>query len=92
MTYYSQIDLNNVVTGLISIPDEYATSDLSGQAYINNTLNLSGNWIKTDYYTTNSVHYGIDGKPDGGVPFRGTWGGVGCTYDPVNNVFYPPNT
>lgn len=48
------------------------------------------NWIQTSYNTRGNVHYGADGKPDGGVALRGNYAGNGFIYDAVNDVFYPP--
>ena len=52
--------------------------------------NSPGQWIQTSYNTVGNVHYGPDGKPDGGVALRGNYAGVGYTYDAVNDVFYAP--
>lgn len=49
-----------------------------------------GEWLRTSYNTYGNVHYGQDGKPDGGVAVRGNFGAVGYTYDKVNDVFYAP--
>ena len=48
-----------------------------------------GEWIQTSYNTRGGVHYGQDGKPDGGVALRGNYAGIGYTYDRANDVFYP---
>ena len=48
-----------------------------------------GEWIQTSYNTRGGVHYGQDGKPDGGVALRGNYAGIGYTYDRTNDVFYP---
>ena len=47
-------------------------------------------WVQTSYNTKNNVHYGPDGKPDGGVALRGNYAGIGFIYDEVNDIFYPP--
>ena len=49
-----------------------------------------GEWIQTSYNTRGGVHYGQDGKPDGGVALRGNYAGIGYTYDRANDVFYAP--
>lgn len=49
-----------------------------------------GNWIQTSYNTKGNIHYGPDGKPDGGIPLRGNYAGIGDIYDNVNDVFYRP--
>lgn len=50
----------------------------------------AGDWIQTSYNTRGNLHYGQDGKPDGGVPLRGNYAGVGYIYDRENDVFYSP--
>ena len=47
-------------------------------------------WIKTSYNTRGGIHYGDDGKPDGGVPLRKNYAGVGYSYDVVRDAFIPP--
>jgi len=49
-----------------------------------------GAWIQTSYNTRGGVHYGADGKPDGGVALRGNYAGVGYSYDQTHDVFYAP--
>ena len=49
-----------------------------------------GQWIQTSYNTRGGVHYGPDGKPDGGIALRGNYAGIGYVYDHTNDVFYPP--
>ena len=49
-----------------------------------------GAWIQTSYNTRGGVHYGADGKPDGGTALRGNFAGVGYIYDQANDVFYAP--
>jgi hypothetical protein len=48
-----------------------------------------GDWVQTSYNTRGNVHYGQDGKPDGGKALRGNYAGVGYIYDRTNDVFYP---
>lgn len=49
-----------------------------------------GNWIQTSYNTRGGVHYGPDGKPDGGVALRKNYAGIGYTYDATLDAFIPP--
>ncbi len=34
------------------------------------------------------MHYGQDGQPDGGIPLRKNFAGIGHTYDPQRDAFY----
>lgn len=47
-------------------------------------------WLQTSYNTRGGVHYGPDGEPDGGVPLRMNYAGVGFTYDRFRDAFIPP--
>jgi hypothetical protein len=53
-------------------------------------------WWQTSYNTRGNVHYGPDGQPDGGVPLRANYAGIGYTLDTtvvqdgVTGVFYAP--
>lgn len=49
-----------------------------------------GTWLQTSYNTRGGIHYGKDGKPDGGIALRGNYAGIGFIYDSENDVFYPP--
>ena len=49
-----------------------------------------GTWIQTSYNTKGGIHYGQNGKPDGGIALRANYAGIGYTYDATNDVFYPP--
>lgn len=47
-------------------------------------------WVQTSYNTRGGVHVGPDGQPDGGVPLRYNYAGVGYTYDAGRDAFVPP--
>jgi hypothetical protein len=54
-----------------------------------------GFWVLTDYNTYGNVHYAPSppaepGTPDGGIPIRANYAGIGYTYDSTNDVFYAP--
>jgi hypothetical protein len=65
---------NNLVTNVIVVSNEQAPTEVEGQAFIANTLKLEGIWKQTSYNNN----------------FRGTYAGIGYTYDPVNDVFVAP--
>lgn len=79
MAHFAEIDNNNVVSRVIVISDDIAPdpapdNESAGQAFIADVLGLSGTWLQTSY----------NGN------FRGRYAGTGDTYDPVNDVFVPP--
>jgi hypothetical protein len=78
MSYFAQIE-NGMVTQVIAAEQDVIDSGLFGSG-----------WLKTSYNTKGNVHYGPDGKPDGGIALRGNYAGIGYTYDEVNDVFYAP--
>lgn len=49
-----------------------------------------GEWIQTSFNTRDGVHYGADGKPDGGEALRLNYAQVGGRYDAQRDVFYSP--
>ena len=77
MSHYAKVE-NGIVTEVI-VADAYFVTTLSGQ------------YIQTSYNTRGGVHYSAEtGKPDGGMPVRGNYAGIGYVYDAANDVFYPP--
>jgi len=52
---------------------------------------IPGEWVRTSYNTREGVHYGDDGKPDGGEALRLNYAGIGCIYDRELDAFYPPS-
>lgn len=80
MPYFAQVT-NNLVTQVISIDQETLNTGHWGDP---------ATWVQTSYNTRGGVHYGPDGKPDGGVALRKNYAGIGYTYDPVLDAFIPP--
>ena len=57
--------VNNGIVEQVIVADE---------AFFDNFVDTSpGTWIKTSYNTRGGIHYGQDGKPDGGVALRGNY-------------------
>ena len=85
MAYWAEVDENNIVlrvlVGSNDEPDE-------GHQWLND--NLGGTWVKTSFNTHGGVHYGADGKPDDGIPFRKNYASVGMTYDKGRDAFMLP--
>lgn len=80
MAYFAQIGYGNVVQQVISISNENAPdpapahSEPLGQAFIADTLGLSGEWRQTSYHGN----------------FRKQYAGPGYTYDAEADVFIAP--
>jgi len=99
MYWYAQIDENNIVQQVhANVPQGLESTDESGQAYINNVLNLSGTWLKTDFNTKNGNHYTMirnlstntfSLSADGLPGFRGNFARKGMIYNKEADVFVP---
>jgi hypothetical protein len=77
MSHFAKVE-NGIVTDVI-VADAYFVTTLSGQ------------WIQTSYNTRNGLHYAPNSNtPDGGMPVRGNYAGIGFIYNAENDVFYPP--
>ena len=76
MTHFAKVDDNNIVTDVIVAEQEHADS-------------LEGRWLQTSFNTSGGVHYGPDGNPDGGVPLRKNYAGIGFTYSESRDAFIP---
>lgn len=81
MAHFAKINLNNIVENIIVINNN---QEHRGLEFINNNLNLSGNWIQTSYNTRGGIH------TKGGTPLRKNYAGIGYSYDPVRDAFIPP--
>ena len=80
MSHFANVLDACVVQVVVAEPDFFDT-------FVNSS---PGSWIQTSYNTHGNVHYGPDGKPDGGIALRGNYAGIGYTYDQANDVFYAP--
>lgn len=85
MAHFAKVE-NGLVTSVLVIPDEH---EADGNSYLSG-LGFGDGWVQTSYNTHGNIHYGPDGEPDGGVPLRYNYAGVGFTYDPVRDAFIPP--
>lgn len=80
MSHYAKVCGGIVQRVIVAEADFFAT-------FIDDT---PGEWIQTSYNTRGGVHYGEDGKPDGGAALRGNFAGLGYTYNTAHDVFYAP--
>jgi hypothetical protein len=81
MAHFAQINQNNIVVQVIVAEQDFIDLGSVGDPV---------KWIQTSYNTRGGIHYGPDGQPDGGSAVRGNYAGIGFVYEPVNDVFYPP--
>ena len=81
MAHFAKIE-NDIVTNVIVVANDvcgeptltFPDTCAAGRAFIVNTLKLDGEWKQTSYNGS----------------FRGTYAGVGYTYDPVADEFVAP--
>jgi hypothetical protein len=81
MSHFAYVDENNVVTNVIVIEQNVVDTGAFGDP---------ARWVQTSCNTMGNVHYGPDGFPDGGIPLRKNYAGIGFTYDPVLDAFIAP--
>jgi hypothetical protein len=91
MSYFANvptiIDGKGVVVNVISAEQDFIDSGAEGDPSL---------WWQTSYNTRGNIHYGSDGQPDGGIPLRANYAGIGYTLDTtlvqdgVVGVFYAP--
>lgn len=80
MSHYAKVLDGKVIQVIVAEPEFFDT-------FVDSS---PGQWIQTSYNTRGNVHYGPDGKPDGGEALRGNYAGIGFTYDASIDAFYPP--
>jgi hypothetical protein len=76
MAHFAKIE-NDYVVDVIVAEQEYIDE-------------LDGEWIQTSYNTYGGVHYDQQGNPDGGIPLRMNYGGIGSYYHREKDLFIPP--
>jgi hypothetical protein len=82
MAYFAKLDNTNTVVNVISVSNEacgeptltFPDTCAAGRAFIANTLKLDGIWKQTSFNSS----------------FRGTYAGIGYTYDAERDSFIPP--
>lgn len=82
MAHFALLNDENIVQQVIVISNDvcgeptltFPDTDAAGRAFIANTLKLGGVWKQTSYNNN----------------FRGTYAGIGYTYDAVNDIFTAP--
>tara|TARA_A100001515_G_scaffold55385_1_gene43772 strand:+ start:45 stop:473 length:429 start_codon:yes stop_codon:yes gene_type:complete len=92
MASFAKINEDNQVISVLTVNDEDVLNDQDietesvGQAYLEQHNNWPAHlWIQTSYNTINNTH------KLGGTAFRGNFAGIGFTWDPENQKFWPPS-
>ena len=84
MAHFAKLDENNIVTQVIVVSNDIATSENAGVTFINNLYKTSDTWKQTSYNTVKNTH------SLGGTPFRKNYACIGYTYDASKDAFIPP--
>lgn len=79
MPYFAQVNDDDIVVDVIRADQEFIDSGAVGDP---------SKWIQTSYNTRGGIHYGPDGKPDGGIALRANYAVVGGIYNREHDVFY----
>jgi len=79
MPHFAKVDDNDIVIQVINADEAFIQSGAEGDP---------SRWIQTSYNTRGGVHYGPDGKPDGGIALRANYAIIGGIYDREHDVFY----
>lgn len=80
MAHFAEIDSENKVVRVLVIDNSKADN---AQEFLSKELNLGGTWIQTSYNTRGGLHYGADGKPDGGKQIGYNYAGIGYIWDGI---------
>ena len=84
MAHFAKINDSNIVTEVIVVSNDIATSESAGVTFINNLYGTSDTWKQTSFNTYANTH-----KLDG-TPFRKNYAGIGFSYDASKDAFIPP--
>ena len=84
MAHFAKLDSNNVVTEVVVVHNDVATSESAGVEFLNNLYGTNDTWKQTSYNTKKGQH------TKGGTPFRKNFAGKGYTYDASRDAFIPP--
>jgi|TARA_B110000263_G_C15251807_1_gene484488 hypothetical protein len=81
LSYFAEIDNNNIVQRVISAEQKFINSGAVGEA---------SKWVQTSYNTRNGKHYSDGSTVSDGEGLRKNYAGVGFTYDVSRDAFYAP--
>lgn len=82
MAHFAHIDENNIVDQVLVVDQNYISEGHLGDP---------SKWIQTSYNTILGVHIDPDTRlPDGGIPLRKNYAGIGMIYDSIRDAFYCP--
>ena len=84
MAHFAKLDENNIVTKVVVVHSDVATSESAGAAFLNGMYKTSDTWKQTSYNTYKGGH------KLGGTAFRKNFAGIGYRYDSTLDAFIRP--
>lgn len=81
MSYFAEIDENNIVIRVIAISQENVDTGKWGNPET---------WVQTSYNTFGGKHYDQERVEDSGIALRYNYAGTGYTYDSTRDAFIAP--
>ena len=84
MAHFAKLDENNIVTKVVVVHNDVATSESAGAAFLNNMYGTSDTWKQTSYNTYKGGH------KLGGTAFRKNFAGINYRYDSTLDAFIRP--
>ena len=72
MAHFAKLDENSIVTQVVVVHNDVATSESAGAIFLNNMYGTSDTWKQTSYNTFGNQH------TKGGTPFRKKIGRASC--------------
>ena len=90
MAHFAKLNNDNIVTQVVVVHNNVATTEQAGVDFLNDLYKTSDNWKQTSYNTRAGVHY--EGDPyvpsaDQSKAFRKNHAGIGYTYDAGRDAF-----
>jgi hypothetical protein len=80
MSHFAKVE-DGIVTEVLVIKQDVIDTGAFGDPAL---------WVQTSFNTRGGIHYGPDQQPDGGIPLRKNYAGVGFTYNAEWDAFIPP--
>ena len=84
MAHFAKLNDSSIVTNMIVVSNDIATSESAGVTFINTLYGTTDTWKQTSYNTHGNTH------SLGGTAFRKNYAGIGYTYDASNDAFIAP--
>jgi hypothetical protein len=80
MSHFAKVE-DGIVTEVLVIKQDVIDTGAFGDPAL---------WVQTSFNTRGGIHYGPDQQPDGGIPLRKNYAGVGFAYNAEWDAFIPP--